>query len=557
MFFSLGLFLRDLVHFLHHAVSYLLFMLPGYLQWRTGHTRMHASYIPRCFEQADAKITSEILRGIYHFHGETIENPKNLWEPVSASYIWRKQMHSFVWLPHLALSENPTAHHRMRSLIADWGENNKQWSLPAWRSDVVGVRLYHLLSHYKIITHQMNDSNIRRFHALLYQHYRHLKKTAHWEMRGSPKLVAQMSLVVTMLCKSDNNKHLRKHLIRLVDELNLQILLDGGHIERNAETQFEILRFLCILYDLFVRDQRDLPAQISATIDKMVPFLRMMTAPDGHFYMFNGSGVGHRQQIEELLHFAVPDGRLPAPPKSAPHSGFELLKNQHVSALVDVGTVKNDISLYRLYAGTLSIELYMMNRPMIVSCGSFENHANPYWSDIQRGTMASSSISVGGFNSSSLRRYSNRRAKCQWQRRAQEGHILLTARHNGYNIPCATTVERNLHIEDGQAKILCEDRLISREDHDFHIRLHLAHDLEVRTQGTDVFLQDNQSVFQFICDGAEFSIEKSLYSPDHLKIYSNRQLVLSGHTSAKEVIVKWSIKYLCSIDKFTRQYGAL
>ncbi len=556
MFFSVFLVWLDCVHYCRHIFAYLLFIIPGYLQWHSRHAQMRASYVPICLESIDPKVTQELLADIYVFHGEKLQISHRLWDPVAASHIWREQMHSFAWLTHLALSSDPNAHERMRYLIADWTKHNKQWSLPAWRSDITGTRLYYLLAHYRKITHKMSDKNIKRFHSLLYQHYRHLKQVAHWEMRGSCRLTAEITLVIAMLCRSEQDNILKYHLIRLVENLNKQIFADGGHVERNAKTHSKILQWLCILYDLFIRDQRSLPEKISATIDRMVPFLRMMRRADGGFYMFNGSGAGNKADIERLLEYAVPDGRLPRALKSAPHSGFELLNNQQIECLLDVGDMPDNPHSYRLHASSLGIEVMVMGYPVIVSCGSFNNHANPYWSHVQRGTMAHSTIVVGGYNASSLRRYASRRAKCISTRREEEGHILIRAQHNGYIRSSRTLVERNIYMQVSEAKITGEDSLIAGASYPFQIRFHLSHWVRVRVQGRDVFLEIDQShLCQFFYEGADFTIEPSIYSPDHAVIYRNRQLVLSGKTLSKNTIIRWSFRYLGTVEEVTREYG--
>ncbi len=554
MFLSLFLIWQDFLYYTRRGVIYLLFFLPGYVRFFLSRGKIfELTHSPLCLIRENKTISDELMRDIYSFQGESIEwvreNPsENLWEPIATSHIFAEAMHRFVWLPHLA-NHSEKARTKMLRLIAHWVENNAYWSQPAWRSDIVAERLYYMMSFYKQISKKMSKNSITHLNTQLHQHYRHLKLTAHWETRGAKKLISQIILLISMICKSETSIIIEKHMYRLVQELNHQISPDGGHCERNPETHFVILRWLCLLYELFLRDQRQMPEEISGTIDRMIPYLRMMQRQDGELFIFNGGGIRSAKEIDDMLPLAA-RGRMPGALKSAPYSGFETISNEFVQVAMDVGNFPFSHHAYDAHAEALAIEVMMGDKPIIVNCGTLYHFADPYWTSAQRGSMAHSTIILDNYNTSSLRRYSLRRAKCQSQRKEEDGHLLLQASHNGYMRPCHTHVERSLYLAKKDKKLVGEDKLLADEGHSFHIRFHLHHRVIVELQDDKVFLRvDNTFLCQFLYEGADLRVEDSIYSPNHDRLYQNKQLVLYGQNYSQNTVIRWSIKHVTDLSK--------
>ena len=546
---SVLLLWQDLLYYARRGLYYLVFFLPGYVRFYLGQGKVfEVKHLPICLTHADDKITDALMQDIYNFHGEEFEwaddKKEDLWQPIATSHIFSEAMHRFIWLPHLADKDDKTRR-KMLQLIGHWARNHSHWSQPAWRSDIVAERLYHLLSFYRQITQNMNEQSVSRFHTQLHQHYQHLKTTADWEMRGSKKLIAQIILLICMICKEENNNVVNRYLRLLVDELNHQIFPDGGHCERNPETHFIILRWLCVLYELFLRDQRTMPEEISGTIDRMIPFLRMMQRQDGRLFIFNGAAAISAEEIEETLKFAVRGSRMPGALKSASYSGFETISNDFVQVMMDVGDFPCNNHARMMHAESLAIEVMMGGQPIIVNCGSLHYNADPYWASAQRGTMAHSTIILDNYNSSSLRLYSLRRAICKSVRKEEGEHLLLQGGHQGYMRPCRTMVERSLYLANKERRLVGEDKLLADEGHMFHIRFHLHAAVIVELQDNKVYLRvANKFVCQFLYEGADLRVEDSIYSPNHDTLYHNKQLVLYGKNYSQNTVVRWSIKYI-------------
>src|SRR5438045_9409441 len=77
---------------------------------------------------------------------------------------------------------------------------------------------------------------------------------------------------------------------RLVEELERQILPDGGHISRNPGALIELLLDLLPLKQAFSARNVPPPTGLLNAIERMMPMLRFFRHGDGTFALFNRMG---------------------------------------------------------------------------------------------------------------------------------------------------------------------------------------------------------------------------------------------------------------------------
>ena len=114
--------------------------------------------------------------------------------------------------------------------------------------------------------------------------------------------------------------HLRGATKRLVDELERQILPDGGHISRNPGALIELLLDLLPLRQVFTARNIAPPPPLLNAIDRMMPMLRFFRHGDGNFALFNGMGPTPTDVLATVLAY---DDARGAPLANAPHSGYQ------------------------------------------------------------------------------------------------------------------------------------------------------------------------------------------------------------------------------------------
>ena len=104
---------------------------------------------------------------------------------------------------------------------------------------------------------------------------------------GAPRLRVLIALCYASLCLANQARHIRSATRRLSDELQRQIMPDGGHIRAIPARWSNCSATCCRCADL-CRPQYRAAAALLNAIDRMMPMLRFFRHGDGSFALFNG-----------------------------------------------------------------------------------------------------------------------------------------------------------------------------------------------------------------------------------------------------------------------------
>ena len=134
---------------------------------------------------------------------------------------------------------------------------------------------------------------------------------------------AEIALTYAALCIAGQARHIKSATDRLGDELEQQILPDGGHVSRNPGAIIEVLLDLLPLGQAFASRNIAPPPALLNAIDRMMPMLRFFRHSDGTFAHFNGMGA---TPADLLLTLSRLDEIRGAPLSNAPHSAYQRLE---------------------------------------------------------------------------------------------------------------------------------------------------------------------------------------------------------------------------------------
>lgn len=206
---------------------------------------------------------------------------------------------------------------------------------------------------------------------------------------------------------------LDKGLAILEQEIPEQILADGGHFERSPmyhalvlEDMLDLLN-LTQAYPCGVLDRwRDLLGTWPKTIERMQAWLSVMSHPDGEISFFNDAAFGVAPEPEELHAYARRLGlsRAPAPAEGVTHlanSGYIRVQREEMAALLDVAPVGPDYLAGHAHADTLSFELSLHGRRVIVNSGT-SRYGSGAERMRQRGTAAHNTVTLDEQDSSEV-----------------------------------------------------------------------------------------------------------------------------------------------------------
>lgn len=237
---------------------------------------------------------------------------------------------------------------------------------------------------------------------------------------------------------------LRLGLAMVERELHAQILSDGGHFERSPMYHAIVLEDLLDLLQLarIHPGHWTAPARVAhwrALAAHMLDWLRAMTHPDGHIAQFNDAALEIAPNFAALRDYAgqlrVTCDTNPMPAlKTLSDSGYFRLACGPAVLIADAGAIGPDHQPGHAHADTLSFELSLHGRRVLVNAGTstYESGRLRQW---QRGTAAHNSVIVDGQDSSEVWAAFRvaRRARPQSIRWHEEIDALtLEAAHDGY-----------------------------------------------------------------------------------------------------------------------------
>ena len=235
---------------------------------------------------------------------------------------------------------------------------------------------------------------------------------------------------------------LEKGLRILEREVQEQVLSDGGHFERSPmyhalalEDMLDLINFAATSLETMPSRWRSFADSWLETVGRMRIWLTAMCHPDGEISFFNDAAIGIAPSLMELEAYA---GRLGLSSVSVagdgvahfPASGYIRVQRGAMVALLDVAPVGPDYLPGHAHADTLSFELSLFGRRVLVNSGTSRYGMGPERLR-QRGTAAHNTVSIDGQDSSEV--WGGFRAA----RRAKPFGLQIREDVNGVHVVCS------------------------------------------------------------------------------------------------------------------------
>ena len=360
------------------------------------------------------------------------------WNRPEWTKLWIYNAHYFDDLA-AADAEARAAWHR--ALIARWIAENPPGQGNGWEPYPTSLRIVNWIKH-ALSGHPLDE---RARHSLAVQ-ARWLRKRLEVHLLGNHLWANAKALVFAgaYLDGPEAGEWLQHGLTLLRRELDEQILADGGHFERSPMYHALILEdvldlvqlagvFPGVVVDIDVARWRESSA-------RMLHWLRVMTHPDGGIAFFNDAAMGVAPPLADLEDYAgrlgVADRRETlAALEPLPQSGYVRLQAGPAVLIVDVAAVGPDYLPGHAHADTLSFELSLGAKRVLVNGGTSTYEAGAERLR-QRGTAMHNTVVVDGADSSEV--WSSfrvaRRARpfaVRWGR-GDDGSVWAEAAHDGY-----------------------------------------------------------------------------------------------------------------------------
>ncbi|MBR0824936.1 heparinase II/III family protein [Bradyrhizobium manausense] len=445
---------------------------------------------PHDLRTADATRAAEIYAGRFVFAGKIVNcHGRSIFDLEPPSEDWEVALLGFGWLRHLRAADTALTRANARALVEDWISNPTNKRRPvARRADVLARRVISLLSQAPLVLGDTDNKFYRRYLRGLAREIRYLRYTMVDIPDGVPRLQVLIALCYTALCLANQARHIRSVSRKLSDELQRQILPDGGHVSRNPGALIELLIDLLPLRQTFAARNIAPPPALLNAIDRMMPMLRFFRHGDGNFALFNGMSATASDLLATLLAYDDTHG---APMANMPHTGFQRLDAGQLTLIMDTGAPPPPNVSHDAHAGCLSFELSSGISRIVTNCG-MPTTGRDNWRPFARGTAAHSTLTYHDTSSCQFVELSAMKkllhgapvvsgpSEVESYREIVQNGTLLTASHDGYLAKFGVIHRRVVMVADDGTRLDGEDTLsppqggrLKGANADFALRFHL------------------------------------------------------------------------------------
>lgn len=523
---------------------------PAY-RWRyAGRTPERVLIAPPDLRLADRQIALEIYYGRYALAGHAVETGgQSPFQVGIGNRRWLAALHSFRWLRHMRAAGTDLAAANARALLSDWiTSHGRRLSGPAWEPGTTARRIVAWLQHSSVVLQGAEFPFYRAFLRTLAVQVRYLRSVARDIPDAEERLRARIALALAALSLPTATSTLRAATRNLAEELDAQILPDGGHLSRNPMALLELLADLLPLRQTYANQGQTPPAALIGAIDRMLPALRFFRHGEGTIARFNGMGATVHERVAAVLRH---DDTAGAPLLHAPHSGYERLSMGGTTVIADTGPPPSPQLSGTAHAGCLSFEMSSGRQQYIVNAG-VDALGTKDFRPLARATAAHSTAVL---NDTSSARFSHsarmagligtplvagpRNVPCR--RTDAPGRQGFVARHDGYLSRFGLLHERELTLEDGGTLLSGVDRFLrpggeapSDEAGDLvAIRFHLHPGTELyRDQDERLVLTTaSADAWTLVCDAVAPAVEESIFFAGLGGPRRSRQIVLAYRAS--------------------------
>ena len=444
---------------------------------------------PHDLRTADATRAAEIYAGRFVFAGKIVTcHGRSIFDLEPPSEDWEVALLGFGWLRHLRAADTAITRANARSLVDDWITNPSRKRTVGRRADVTARRVISLLSQAPLVLGDTDGKFYRRYLRALTREIRTLRYTLSDVPDGVPRLQVLIALCYASLCLANQARHIRTATKKLSDELQRQILPDGGHISRNPGALIELLIDLLPLRQTFAARNIAPPPALLNAIDRMMPMLRFFRHGDGSFALFNGMSNAPSHLLATLLAYDDTHG---TPMVNMPHTGFQRLDAGATTLIIDTGPPPPPKLSQEAHAGTLSFELSAGPSRIVINCG-MPATGRDNWRVFARGTPAHSTVT---YHETSSCRFVERSSMKKFllgapivdgprvvesYREINENGTQLTTSHDGYQSRFGVVHRRVLMMAEDGSRLEGEDILslapgarLKASNTDYAIRFHL------------------------------------------------------------------------------------
>lgn len=324
-----------------------------------------------------------------------VEDEFKGWNDTSKGMLWAYNLNYMDWLGQEDL-DYETGVYWIEKFIHELPSN--KIGLDPYPTALRGINwIKFIVKHKECIS---NDT-LEEWNNSLYSQYMLLCKRLEYHLMGNHLLEDAFSLFIASIYFSD--KKLGKSSMSLLQqELNEQILNDGAHYEQSPMYHCILLERLLDCYNFSTSNrifekQEAINEFLKEKAVMMLGHLESIVYTDHSLPLFNDAAYGIAPKANELFDYAhrLKLGWCPIPMNEC---GYRKLESNTMEAVIDIGDITATYQPGHTHADTLSYELRIDGKPVIVDAGISTYDKTPR-RQYERSTAAHNTVSIDGRDS--------------------------------------------------------------------------------------------------------------------------------------------------------------
>ncbi len=468
------------------------------------------------------------------------------WDDPAVAKLWRYNLHYFDDLNAEGAADRATWH---RALIARWIAENPPGSGSGWEPYPASLRIVNWIK-WALAGNALTADAV---HSLAVQ-VRWLRRRLEYHLLGN-HLFANAKALVFAGCFFDGDEArgwLDLGLRILAREVPEQILPDGGHFELSPMYHALALEDMLDLVNVVANSAIPGPPEAQsrdwkARVEAMRRWLLAMSHPDGDIAFFNDAAFGIAPTLAELDLYAARLGLAPLVENADERiwlrdSGYVRLENDDAVALLDVARIGPDYLPGHAHADTLSFELSVAGRRVLVNSGTSVYGLGAERLR-QRGTTAHNTVVIDNEDSSEVWsgfRVARRARPRDLEVARQDDGWLVSCAHDGYARLARRPVHhRSWHLKHGS--LVVSDKIAGAHESAeaiFHFHPGLAPSIDADGR-FGVVASDSGVVVRWKVAKGQARVEPSTWHPEFGVSMNSARIVVSPSRGESLVEFSW------------------
>lgn len=478
-------------------------------------------------------------------HINTINLPKT-WQTGNA-LLWMYNLHYFDDLNAIDADKRQSWH---EEIIRRWVAENPAGHGVGWEPYPQSLRIVNWVK-WHLSGNKLSADAVK---SLAIQ-VRYLTQQMEWHIRGNHLLANAKALIFAgvFYTGDEADEWLSKGMNILSDQISEQILDDGGHFERSPMYHAIVFEDLLDLLNLFEINQvvfgnyQEFFWNLRHILEKMYFWLDVMCHPDGEVSFFNDAAFGIAALPSDLFRYAdrlgIGSDRNMNDITYLDHSGYIRVNKGNAVLLIDAAPIGPDFLPGHAHADTLSFELSLNGKRVIVNSGTSQYAIGPH-RDWERSTAAHNTVEVDGQNSSEIWagfRVARRAYPNSISIREKDDKIIIEASHNGYRWLDSHPVHSRIWKLDTHSLIVMDNvkgRFIKAK-----ARFYFHPEVLVNIDGVSGTLKGQSVEASFLTKSIKVDLVPSSWFPRFGVMQEAQCLILDGKYDTESRISGSNIKF--------------